>query len=236
MKTSIFKLSALSALIAFPLSALAAEDISYSYIELDYVIQDIDLYEDDEAFNDVIEDADDGDGYNLAVSFGVTESVFLFGSYTQTTADYTFVNDEGTFIPEDQDIKTLNLGLGFHVPLSTTTDFVARAAYMDVDYGEFSFGQVDNDVADDDETVGDAFDDLNEDTSDGYMIDLGVRSQVAYWLELGGGVRYTDVDSGDDIAAFGSALFEITPNMGINLDASFGDNLSTYQLGFRYSM
>jgi hypothetical protein len=108
---------------------------------------------------------------------------------------------------------------------------------MDVDYDDFATGAEDQDVTDPDTDLGNVWDDLNEDSSDGYFVDAGVRAQTAFeWLELGGGVRYTDLDAGDDFSLFGNALFEINQSMGINLTASFGDNLSSYGLGFRYSM
>ena len=141
-----------------------------------------------------------------------------------------------TFVPQETDVKTLQVGLGYFTALSDNLDFVARAAYTDVDLEEFSLGATDDDIADDDETLEDAYDDLNEDNSDGYFIDAGVRAQTAEWLELGGGVRYTDLDSGDDVSVFGNALFEINQNMGINLTASVGDNLSSYGVGFRYTL
>lgn len=221
---------------AAPFSAFAAQDISYRYIEAEYVVQDVDMYEDDDAFNNIIEDVDDGDGFKVGASFSFTNNLFVFGNYAQTKADFTFINNTGARVPEDTDVKTLQLGLGYFAPINMNMDFVARAAYMDVDYDEFATGAEGQDVTDPDTTFGDVWDDLNEDSSDGYFVDAGVRAQAIEWLELGGGIRYTDLDSGDDFSVFGNALFEINQNMGINLTASLGDNLSSYGLGFRYSM
>lgn len=226
----------LACLSLMPASAFAAEGISYRYLEADYVIQDIDLYEDDEAFDDVLEDIDDGDGFNVEASFSFTNNLFIFGGYSETTADFNFINDTGGFVPQETDVKTMQVGLGYFTSLTDNLDLVARAAYADVDLNEFSLGATDDDIGDDDETLEDAYDDLNEDSSDGYFIDAGVRAQAMEWLELGGGVRYTDLDSGDDVSVFGNALFEISQNMGINVTASVGDNLSSYGVGFRYSM
>lgn len=219
-----------------PFAASAAENISYNYIEAEYVVQDVDMYEDDDAFNNIIDDVDDGDGFKIGASFAFTNNLFVFGNYAQTKADFTFINDNAAVVPADTDVKTLQLGLGYFAPINANMDFVVRAAYMDVDYDEFSFGQTDQDIGDDDTTIGDAWDDLNEDSSDGYFADVGVRAQLIDWLELGGGIRYTDLDSGDDFSVFGNALFEINQNIGINLTANIGDNMSSYGLGFRYSM
>lgn len=235
MNRKILSAAVLAASVA-PFSAIAAQDISYRYVEAEYVIQDVDMYEDDDAFDNVIEDVDDGDGFKVGASFAFTNNLFIFGNYAQTQADFTFINDNAALVPDDVDVKTLQLGLGYFAPINMNTDFVVRAAYMDVDYDEFASGGQDQDVTDPDTTFGDVWDDLNEDSSDGYFVDAGVRAQTIEWLELGGGVRYTDLDSGDDFSVFGNALFEINQNMGINLTASIGENLSSYGLGFRYSM
>lgn len=228
--------AAVLAACAAPVSAFAAQDISYRYIEAEYIVQDVDMYEDDNAFDNVIEDVDDGDGFKIGASFSFTNNLFVFGNYAQTKADFTFINDNAALVPEDTDIKTLQLGLGYFAPINARTDFVVRAAYMDVDYDEFATGATDQDITNPDTTFGDVWDDLNEDSSDGYFVDAGVRAQAIEWLELGGGIRYTDLDSGDDFSVFGNALFEINQNMGINVTASIGDNLSAYGIGFRYSM
>jgi hypothetical protein len=228
-------LAIIAATTLLPVAAQAADNINYNYLEASYVVQDVDMYEDDRAFDNILEDVDDGDGFKIEASFAFTNHLFVFGNYAQTQADFTFVDDTGALIPQDQDIKTLSVGLGFFAPISERMDFVARAAYMDVDIGNFSLGATDNDIGDDD-AISNAFDDLNEDTSDGYFLDVGVRASLTQQLELGGGVRYTDLDAGDDVSVFGNVLWKFHPNMGINLIASFGDNLSTYGLGFRYSL
>lgn len=228
-------INTLAGLFLLPAASFAADDISYSYIEADYIVQNIDLFEDQDVFDDFLEDVDDGDGFKLGASLSLTQNLFIFGNYSNTEADFTFVDDTGLVIPQGQDIKTVNLGLGFNAPLNNQMDFVGRVSYLDVDYGEFSFGQNDDDVNDLDD-IDNAFNDLDEDSTDGFAIDAGVRTQVAEWLELGGGLRYTDLDTGDDFSAFGNALFEINQNFGINLAANVGDNLTSYQLGLRYTM
>ncbi|HEY7773246.1 MAG TPA: hypothetical protein VIC26_08685 [Marinagarivorans sp.] len=211
------------------------EDLSYSYVQGGYLVQDVDIYQDSDSLDDFIDDIDDGGGYKAEVSVGFAQNFFGFASYSDTEADFAFVDNNGAVIPSDTNVKTMRLGVGFHAPLTRVMDFVTTASYVDMDLGDFSFGQTDNDVIGGDDSLGDWYDDLSEDSSDGYSLDAGVRAQVTYWLELGGGLRYTDVDAGDDVSAFGNALFEINPNMGINLLATAGDNLSTYELAFRYS-
>lgn len=232
MNRNFLSTAVIAAMAALPISSFAAEDISYSYLEIDYIVQDVDMYEDDDLFDNFLEDVDDGDGFKVEGSFAFTNNLFIFANYAQTKADFTFINDVGIVVPRDTDVKTLQVGLGYFAPITYNVDFVVRAAYMDVDLDDFYLGQTEQDIGD----LTDAWRDLDEDTSDGYLADAGIRAQVTPWLELGGGVRYTDLDTGDDISAFGNVLFEINQNMGINLSASFGDNLSSYGIGFRYSL
>lgn len=235
MKKLTLSMTAIASLFVLPPVTNAADDLSYSYIEGSYVVQDVDLFEDDEAFDNILEDIDDGDGFKIGGSIAFSEYVFGFGNYSNTEADFTFVDDSGLIIPQDQDIKKLDVGVGLALPFNNNTDFVARAAYVDVDYGEFSFGANDDDIdeLDDIET---AFDDLDEDSTDGFFVDAGFRTQATEWLEFGAGVRYTDLDTGDDFSAFGNLLFEVSPNFGIDVAANVGDNLTSYELGLRYSL
>lgn len=234
MKPSKLALTALAGFITVPATSLAADDVSYTFAEIDYLVQDIDRFEDEDAFDNILEDFDDGDGYQVGGSFQFLDSWFAFGSYSNTQADFTFVNDTDMTIPSDEDIKTLRLGVGYFMPMTNNMDFVATGSYVDVDYGDFNLGAAESDL-DEWDAVDDALDDLDEDSSDGYSLDAGVRAQVVEWMELGGGLRYTDLDSGDDFSVFANALFELNQNMGINLSADFGDEISTYALGFRYS-
>ncbi len=230
----LFTRSLIGAALLLPAAGMAADNLSYTWIEADYIVQDIDRYEDSGVLDNFTEDFDDGDGWGVAASIGFSEHFFAFGSYSSTEADFTFIDDTGLRIPQDEDVKTLKAGLGFHTPLADNLDLVARAAYVDIDYGDFDLGAAEDDV-DSGEDIEDAIRDLNDDSSDGYQADLGLRAQITDWLELGGGARYTDLDQGDDVSLFGNALFEISENLGINVSGDFGDESSTYMAGLRYS-
>lgn len=237
MKFKRSSLAALAGACMLPSAAMAAGDLSYSYVEAQYLIQDVDMFEDNQAFDNVIEDFDDGDGYMVEGSVAFTDNFFAFGNYSNTEADFTFVDDTGAVIPRGQDLKIFSIGLGYNTPVAIgagQTDFVAKAAYFDADYGDLSFGADDNDV-DEWDDVDNAFRDLTDDSSDGFKVDAGLRSQLVNWLEAGGGLRYTYMESEDDFSVFANLLFEITQNIGINASADFGDNMSSYGLGLRYS-
>lgn len=106
-----------------PLAA-AAQDLSYSYIEVDFIRMDIDGFNEDA---DLIDDIDDGTGFGVRGSLAVSTHFFVFADYSQTEADFTF--DSGTgIVPQDQDVKRLNAGLGYRLPILSATDIVVRGA------------------------------------------------------------------------------------------------------------
>lgn len=234
MNRTTLPLTALASMMLLPAASFAAEDLSYTYVQLDYIVEDIDLEEDNDALNNVVEDFDDGDGFKLTGSYAFTDTFFVFGKYSNTTADYDYTSDAGLDLPPDTDIKTLNLGLGYVAPLTYRMDFVSRVSYIDVDYGDFSVGEQDSNI--DQEPITDVVEDSFEDSTDGFAIDAGVRSQVVDWLEAAGGLRFTKLDTGNDFSFFGNVLFEINPNMGISVGVETGDMASSYNLGFRWSM
>lgn len=223
---------------ALPLVAAAADDVSYTYLEASYLVQDIDMFEDPGLIDGFTDDINDGDGFQIEGSIGFAQNFFAFASYSSTESDFRYYNNStGVAYLSDQKLKTFELGLGYALPLSNTVDLVARAAYLDIDYGDFRFGQDDNEFDSDEvaDSISDSFNDLGDDASDGYLVDAGIRSQVMPWLEVGAGARYQDLDMGDDFTVFGNALFEINQSVGINLSAEFGDDINVYGLGIRYT-
>lgn len=227
----------IATLAVVPASAFAQTDqgdLSYTYFEGRYINLDIDVFDDDDLFGDVLEDFDDGNGWGFLGSFAISENWFAEGSYSSTDSDFGFVDDTGLFVPSNEDLKTLRLGLGFNTPVNENIDFVARAHYVDVDYGDFDLGAAENEL-DGTGDIENAFRDLDDDSSDGFSIDAGARGQMMPWLEAAGGLRYTDLDTGDDVSFYGNLLFEISPNFGINLSGDFGDELRTYAAGLRYT-
>ena len=204
-------------------SAMAQQDrLSYSYLELNYINLDIDEVGEG---GDFLDDLENGNGWGISGSLEIGESWFVFADYSDTESDTGFVNDQGLFFSSDTDIKRLNLGAGFHMPMNDNADFVLRAAYTDFDRDRFNFG------ATDDARVGD----LRDDSSDGYFADASIRAQLLDALEGSLGVRYTDVEETDNIGLIGSLLWEFTPGWGIALGVEAGDEIRTWNVGMRFS-
>lgn len=212
--------------IAAPGAVLATEGLSYTYAQLDYIVRDVDVFEDDEDF---IEDFDDGNGYALKGSFAFTDNFFIFGELSETESDVTFASENVFPIPAQQDVTQIKAGAGMSLEIAERTDFVGRVAYTDIDFGDFTDfrpGGIDQDDFD--------LGDLGDDSSDGFFVDAGVRSQLLENLEGGIGVRYADIEDIDDTTLFGNLMFELTDNWSIDLNVDAGDELATYSLGARW--
>jgi len=215
-------LAAMSLAIVAPHSVDAAESLDYTYLDLAYVGRDIDAFDDDEG---VIEDLDDGGGVALEGSLALGDNFFIFGGYSDTESDVTFANDEVFPLPAETDIKRLDLGVGTMVEINDRLDFVGRLGYVDIDFGDFDFGASEDIDAND----------LLDDSSDGYLVDIGLRSQLLTNLEGSIGVRHIDVEEIDNTSLLASLLFELSPSWDIGVSVDAGDDVSTYMLGVRFS-
>lgn len=226
MKTSKFIVAGLTLV---PLASFAAEDLSYTYIEADYVNVDIDDYGED---GDFLDEFDNGDGWALRGSYGFDsrpvdfiDSWFIFGNYTEFEADTGVRDDTGIFFPADTDITRIDLGVGVAMPVNDRSDLNIRVGYSDLDIGDFNVGG----------TSSATVSDLDDDSSDGYFVDAALRSQVTPMMELSGGVRYTDIEEVDGFGFIGNALFEINEGFGINIFADLGSDVGQYGVGARFS-
>lgn len=218
------KLLALS-LCMLPMAGFAADEpdtLSYGYLEVDYINLDIDQA--DENLNIFKSDFDNGGGYGISLSVPINESFFVFADYSDTESDFTFRDNAGVFYPSNTDIKRFNLGLGFVAPLSEATDMVFSGGYADVDYGRFRLGATGNS----------SLNDLENDPSDGFMVDAKLRSQLSQTIEGSIGARYTDIEDAEGLSLVGNIMYEFAPNWGVNLSIDAGDDLVTWGAGIRY--
>lgn len=218
----------LAGLACLPVGAMAQQDLNYTWLELMYVIQDID----DLGSNDSISDWDDGDGIGISGSYGFNnspfefmETLFIFANYSETENDVDFVDDFGIRRPADTDIERLDLGVGMAYKLNDMSHIVTRIAYSDIDVDGFNFGGSDTS----------SISDLNDDDSDGFFIDAAWRGQVTPIIELTGGLRYTDIEETDQVSFIGNALFDVSRRWGVTVNTEVGDELTTIGVGARYT-
>ncbi|MFB0363861.1 diffusible signal factor-reguated Ax21 family virulence factor [Xanthomonas euvesicatoria] len=111
MKTSLLALGLLAAL---PFAASAAENLSYNFVEGDYVRTPT--------------EGRDADGWGVKASYAIAPNFHVFGDYSKQNAD-----DNNVFENTDSDFQQWGVGVGFNHEIATSTDFVARVAYRKLD-------------------------------------------------------------------------------------------------------
>jgi hypothetical protein len=187
-----------AATLALPLAAAAGDSVSYSYADLAYVTTDIDGVD------------EDLDGFALRGSFEITDQAFLFGTYTDQSADAG-----GATV----DYTTMTLGGGYAWSLSDKADLYGKLGYataeVEVDVPGLGGGSVDD---------------------DGFMLGMGLRGRVSQQFELEGSVNYYDFsDSGDDTSLGAAARWFFTDQFSAFAEGDFGDDVSTYGIGMRWT-
>lgn len=107
------KLLALAFAAALPISAQAADGLSYTWVEADYVNLDQDV-----------------DGIGLRGSFDLGNTgVYLTGSHARLEADAA---------PGDIDVRANEVGVGYHHSLSAKTDLLGEVAYRNARSDDFN--------------------------------------------------------------------------------------------------
>ncbi len=184
---SVTKCYALAGLL---LPALAVAGGSYDYVELGYINAEFDAGPADL----------DGDGFRIEASVSATDAVFVYANYADIGLDLGI------------DATLLEIGGGWHTPLSNSTDFVATLAYVNVE--------------------ADAGGGLSAD-DDGFGISAGLRGTPADRIELRGRILYEDLDdSNTSLEIFGDYYF--TENFSLGAGFLIDDDASAWLLQGRF--
>ncbi|MCL1499787.1 Ax21 family protein [Xanthomonas nasturtii] len=120
MKNSLLALGLLAAL---PFAASAAENISYNFVEGNYVRTPT--------------EGRDADGWGVKASYAVAPNFHVFGDYSKQTAD----DNNGVFQSTNSDFQQWGIGAGYNHEIATATDFLARVSYrrLDLDTPNINF-------------------------------------------------------------------------------------------------
>jgi len=167
-----------------------------------------------------------GDGFAINGSVEINDMFHVFGGYAMQDA-----GDDGLAVDLDQ----LRLGLGYRYAVSDRTDLVARGAYE----------RAESDIRVDDGFFGG---DYNAD-SNGYSVEVGLRSALTDSLEvsvLGGYADVTsgringnsvDVDADDNDQFYGrlGAQLKFNPTWGIVGEGTFAKDVTQLFVGVRAS-
>lgn len=136
---------------------------------------------------------DSGTGFGIRGSGAINENwhVFLGWNRTPFEGDGAVTGPGGSpgIASVDDDLDRYNIGIGYNFPVATNTDLFARVGYERI-------GSADFDVAvltpppGGPPTIGS----VKLDSTDGYSVEVGVRSDFSQRFEAGVSARYTAFD------------------------------------------
>ena len=185
---------ALSSIVSW--SALAADSpLSYSHAGVGYMTGDI---------ADV-----DFSGFGVYGSYALNDSFFVIGDYTSISSDDSF--DFG-FGVDDIEATQINVGFGFHTPISDATDFVATLSYADAEVEFF---------------------DLTED-GNGYIMSAGVRAKPTQEIELQAFLNYADIEDGSETGYLLGARYFTMPTLSLGLNYGSSDDFDSFSFDVRF--
>ncbi|WP_251359254.1 hypothetical protein [Kangiella sp. TOML190] len=170
----------LATTLALSSSLVLADNVSYDYVDLGY------------------QDYDGADGFAFELSKSFSADFYGRLDYTNLEADNSNI-----------DIEFLRLNLGYKMPISSSTDFIAELGYEDIDV-----------------------DFLGDD--DGFNARLGLRGMATRNFELGGFVSYSDVLESTDLTVEGR--YHINNQFSVALEVGNDEELDEhYGVSFRYN-
>lgn len=153
---------------------------------------------------DAIDEA--GDGLGLRGSLAVADNIHILGGVHSAEFEVG---------PVDVDFDSWEVGLGYNRAMGPNVDFVGSLSYVGAD---LSFND-------------DALSVFDQD-GDGYRADVGLRGQLAPAVELDGGIRFTDVEQGDETSAYVRGLFG-SGTIRLLTEVEAGDDGEVYLIGGR---
>jgi len=218
-------------LLFFGAGPAAAQDISYSWMDMSFMGQDIDRsgVQVPIVGQSVEVAGSDGSGIRFRGSVGTWKNLYLFVDYGSTDIDVHAVitNNQGVFEDDDEfDFTSIRGGLGWKYSVFNKTDIFAEVSYdsTDFDFGSFAGENFDADA----QEIGGA---------------LGFRTLFGDHFELKVQGRYTkvgDIDlntlefDNDTLYSIGFA-WELIRGLSIVGDFESGE-FSNYALGFRLDL
>lgn len=177
-------------------SAMAQESsLSYTYVGVGYQSGDI-------------EDIDFG-GFGIYGSLELNESFFLLSQYSSIESDDQFL--VGSTV-DDIEATSFSFGIGFHTPISDTTDFVSSLSYADAEVESA---------------------DVSED-GNGYVLAAGVRAMPSDKVELSAFIDYADIEDGSETGFSLGARYFTMPDVSFGLGYGTSDDFDAFSIDARF--
>lgn len=151
----------------------------------------------------------DFSGFGVYGSYALNDSFFVIGDYTSISSDDSF--DFG-FGVDDIEATQINVGFGFHTPISDATDFVATLSYADAEVEFF---------------------DLTED-GNGYIMSAGVRAKPTQEIELQAFLNYADIEDGSETGYLLGARYFTMPTLSLGLNYGSSDDFDSFSFDVRF--
>ncbi|MGD8977412.1 MAG: outer membrane beta-barrel protein [Gammaproteobacteria bacterium] len=208
----------------------ASAEVSYSYVEADFINVDSDVSSRIEDVDTSARlDTDDDYGFRIAGAWQVYGNWHLFGEYSKAKNDISFsgtvlgtrINSSGDF-----DVVRWRAGAGYGYPLNEVVDVYGRLSYDYIEFDSVDLSGVSQSLDTDDSGIGG---------------ELGLRFKPFEPVELYTYARYTDVgevdlgsnNSFDDDTLFGfGARFSFTDMIGVQAGYEVG-KIDTWGVGAR---
>lgn len=195
----------LLALFAVPFSALAAEGVSYTYVEAGYAASSID------------NGGPDADGWAINGSAALTDNFHVYGGYSgQKTDDFDTLGGRADGVDVDQ----WNLGAGYNHELNPRVDLLARVGYQKADTDDVRVGGIN--------VLGVDRDGWNVEAGVRGAITPNLEGYA-----LGGYEDYDNAD-GEFYARLGAQV-KLNQTWGINGEVKYVDDYIAYFVGPRMS-
>lgn len=194
--------------------AMAAESLSYSYVEGAFVKGDIGTAIDGgEGLVDL-----DADGNGLLLSGSAAFGERIFGFVSIGSLNLNDLEVDGDAVEGKVKVKPLTLGVGIHLPLGPSVDFV----------GGVSFERLKVSVSDGEGSI--------SDSANGFGVSAGLRSLIGERLELSGNLKYLDIEGSELVYSVGGR-FHFTDMVSAGLDFTKYDDsdLTIWGANVRYS-
>lgn len=233
MKRAIWKSLPAIPLLLFA-AATQAGEISYNYVEADYISADLDF---SERVTDTGVDArlstGDDDGFRIGGAWNIYGNWHVFGDYSNADQDVDASGNVGGVdlsASGDFEITRWRAGVGYAWPVNDRWSLYGRVSYDAIEFEDFSFAGADVQIDDTDD--------------DGLGAEAGARWLVADPFELQGWVRYTsvgdvDVDNDDafdeDLLVGLGARWNINERFGVQAGYETGE-IDTWNIGARVSL
>ncbi len=207
----------------------AAKELDFNYIEVDYIVVDLDKSETASIGAETLAlETDDDAGYRAAFAWEFLGNFYLFGEYAKAENEFdatlTIGGDAVIGASGDFDVVRARGGVGYGWPLNERWSMYSRITWDYIELDDVEINGVD---------VGDEDD-------DGVGMEAGLRWLALPSLELQGYGRFTedgelDIEDGWDEDFLGGVIarWYAHESLALQIGAEFGD-ITTFGGGMRF--